>query len=202
VTYDIDRAADFVLALMHLDVHGVDRAWKGYPWDVLDRLFERGLITDPRTKARSVVLSGEGLLEAKRQFETLLAMTDRSSDQVARPKSKSTLPDVQRVIAERLLTPLCAPHADPAVNAKLRIGFRLEGNAVILFESRPRFRNPSEWHEGPVAKFKFQKNIQRWLLYCMFRDLKWHAYEPLPEADELGRLVAEVRADPTGIFWG
>jgi hypothetical protein len=202
VTYNIDRAADFVLALMHLDVHDVDRAWKGYPWDVLERLFERGLITDPRGKARSVALSGEGLLEAKRQFETLLAVSDRSSHEAARPKATSTLPDVQRVVAERLLTPLREPHADPTVNAKLRIGFRFEANTVILFESRPRFQNPSEWQEEPVAKFKFNKSAQRWLLYCMFRDLKWHEYEPLPEADELATLVAEVRADPTGIFWG
>ncbi|HVX41357.1 MAG TPA: DUF6429 family protein [Gemmatimonadaceae bacterium] len=202
MTYDIDLAADFVLALMHLDVHDVDRAWKGYPWDVLDRLFERGLITDPRGRARSVALSRDGLLEAKRQFEALLAMSDRSSHEATRPKTKSTLPDVQRVVADQLLTPLCEPHADPTVNAKLRIGFRFEANAVILFESRPHFRHPSEWQEEPVAKFKFHKSNQRWLLYCMLRDLKWHEYEPLPEADELATLVAEVRADPTGIFWG
>lgn len=36
----------------------------------------------------------------------------------------------------------------------------------------------------------------------MFRDLKWHGYEPLAEATDLASLVAEVRKDPTGIFWG
>ena len=34
VAYDRDRAAEFALALMYLDVHD-RRAWKGYPWDVL-----------------------------------------------------------------------------------------------------------------------------------------------------------------------
>lgn len=201
MTYDIDRAAAFVLALMHLDVHDANRAWKGYPWDVLDRLFERGLITDPRGKARSVALSQDGLLEAKRQFEELLRLPDRRPEAPPTP-TKSNLADVQRGLAERLLTPICEPHLDPAVSSQLRIGFRFEANSIVLFESRPHFGKPDEWLEEPVAKFTFRKNAQRWLLYCMFRDLKWHAYEPLPEADDLATLVDEVRADPTGIFWG
>ena len=107
-------------------------------------------------------------------------------------------PAVQRTLAERRLRPLCEPHPGSSVNAKLRVGFRVDGNAVILFESRSRVERPREWHEEPVAKFTFQKTKQRWLLYCMFRDLKWHADGPLPEADRLAVLVAEVRADPTG----
>jgi hypothetical protein len=36
----------------------------------------------------------------------------------------------------------------------------------------------------------------------MWRDLKWHRYEPISESPDLAELVAEVRADPTGIFFG
>jgi len=36
----------------------------------------------------------------------------------------------------------------------------------------------------------------------MFRDLKWHAYEPFPESPNLPELVRHVKSDPTGIFWG
>jgi mRNA-degrading endonuclease toxin of MazEF toxin-antitoxin module len=67
-TEEIDEA---VLALLHLNAfedHGVVRAWKGMPWEALDRLYERGLIFDPKTKAKSVVLTEEGRREAEGAF--------------------------------------------------------------------------------------------------------------------------------------
>lgn len=36
-------------------------------------LYERGLISDPKSKAKSVVLTKDGLAEAANAFETLLA---------------------------------------------------------------------------------------------------------------------------------
>ena len=72
---------------------------------------------------------------------------------------------------------------------------------LVLYESRPAFRAPHEWHEHDVAKFRFVKSAAC-ELFCQFRDLKWHSYEPLPESSDLETLVAEVQRDPTGIFWG
>ena len=60
--YDLQRAGDLVLALMQLGLHEGSRTWKSYDWTVLDDLFERGLISDPKSKAKSVVLTEEGML--------------------------------------------------------------------------------------------------------------------------------------------
>ena len=67
----IDTAAidEAVLALFYLTLHDHNRAWKGVDWDTLNRLHERGLINDPVNKAKSVVLTEEGLSESKRLFE-------------------------------------------------------------------------------------------------------------------------------------
>jgi hypothetical protein len=57
---DIDEA---VLALLHLTAfkdHGVVRSWKGHDWDALDRLHKSGLIGNPKSKAKSVILTDEG----------------------------------------------------------------------------------------------------------------------------------------------
>ena len=115
----------------------------------------------------------------------------------ARP---TTLTEFQRAQAERLLAPLCEIplHARQYV----RRGFRLEGSAIVFFESRPAFRSPQEWHDHPIAKFHWVRNRRVWELFCVWRDLKWHRYEHLPESPDLAALVAEVRADPTGIFFG
>lgn len=58
--YDKDKVDEMVLALLHLttyeEKYGV-RAWKGQDWAAMDRLFEKGFIHDPRSKAKSVVLT-------------------------------------------------------------------------------------------------------------------------------------------------
>jgi hypothetical protein len=60
---DRDRAEEVVMALLALtsfEDHGIVRAWKGHDWDLLDGLFKRGWIQDPKGKAKSVVLTEEG----------------------------------------------------------------------------------------------------------------------------------------------
>ncbi|MFL9912891.1 DUF6429 family protein [Paraburkholderia fungorum] len=37
------------------------RAWKGFDWEVLNRLYEKGFICDPVNKTKSVVFTEEGL---------------------------------------------------------------------------------------------------------------------------------------------
>jgi hypothetical protein len=68
---DNDRIDQAVLALLHLGLHDGCRAWKGFDWDALDRLHKKGLICDPVSKAKSVVLTEEGLREAERLFHEL-----------------------------------------------------------------------------------------------------------------------------------
>ena len=62
--YDKDKVDEMVLALMWLVMHSdgdAVRAWKGFDWDALDRLYEKGLISDPKSKAKSVVLSNQAV---------------------------------------------------------------------------------------------------------------------------------------------
>ena len=70
---DTDRIDRAVLALLYLGLHDGCRAWKGFDWDAMDRLHAKGLISDPVGKAKSVVLTEEGLREAERLFRELFA---------------------------------------------------------------------------------------------------------------------------------
>ena len=70
--YDTDRIDDMVLALLCLTLHedyGAVRAWKGHDWEVLDRLHQKGWILDPKNKAKSIVLTEEGLVRARQLFD-------------------------------------------------------------------------------------------------------------------------------------
>lgn len=71
--YDQDKVDEMVLALLSLTAFEEDafgaRAWKSHDWDTLDRLHAKGYISDPKSKAKSVVLSPEGLKHARELFE-------------------------------------------------------------------------------------------------------------------------------------
>ncbi|WP_237212779.1 DUF6429 family protein [Ruegeria lacuscaerulensis] len=73
VTMDIDedKVDEAVLALLWLTLHDECRAWKGFDWDALDRLHQKGLILDPVGKAKSVVLTDEGLRRSEALFAEL-----------------------------------------------------------------------------------------------------------------------------------
>lgn len=67
--YDHQKVDEVVLALLPLTLHDVNRAWKGFDWDTLDRLYEQGWIENPRNKAKSVVLTEEGLKRSAQLFQ-------------------------------------------------------------------------------------------------------------------------------------
>jgi hypothetical protein len=66
--YDSSKVDDVVLALLFLNVSAAGRAWKGFDWDALDRLHERGLISNPKSKAKSVELTEDGERVAEEAF--------------------------------------------------------------------------------------------------------------------------------------
>ena len=68
---DLDKIDDAVLGLLWLTLHDERRAWKGFDWGALDRLHQKGMIADPANKAKSVVLSDEGLRRAEELFQAL-----------------------------------------------------------------------------------------------------------------------------------
>jgi len=77
VDYNRDKLDEAVLALLYLNIWEEGdwgaRAWKGMPWEATDRLFEKGLIGDPKSKAKSVVLTEEGQRAAEEAFRRLFA---------------------------------------------------------------------------------------------------------------------------------
>jgi len=112
------------------------------------------------------------------------------------------LSELQRARVTKRLAAFCDARVPASVRNKLRVGFRIKGNEVVLFEERPDFHLPNEWHEMAVAKFKYvgTRGLRR--LYCQHRDCRWHEYQALPAARSFDQLLDEVDADPTGIFWG
>jgi len=67
-----DKIDEVVLALLYLNFHGdhgAIRAWKSFDWDAMDRLYQKGYLSDPKSKAKSVLVSEDGQRIAKELFE-------------------------------------------------------------------------------------------------------------------------------------
>ena len=66
-----NKIDDAVLALLYLGLHDGVRAWKSFDWDAMSRLHESGFISDPQSKAKSVVFTEDGMDRAARLLEVL-----------------------------------------------------------------------------------------------------------------------------------
>lgn len=73
--FDKNKVDDATLALLWLVVSknrfGGFSAWKGFDWETMDRLFEKGYINDPKRKTKSVGLTEEGEKRSKELFERM-----------------------------------------------------------------------------------------------------------------------------------
>jgi len=70
--YNKDKIDEMVLALLYLTTfgeEGLKRSWKGYSWDVMDRLHEKGYISDPKNNNKSVIMTEEGAQLSEELFK-------------------------------------------------------------------------------------------------------------------------------------
>ena len=78
--WDEDLVDETVLAFLQLTLHDGYRAWKGHDWTVMDRLYAKGMIENPKGKAKSVALTDEGLQESGRLFNKLFGKPAAGKD--------------------------------------------------------------------------------------------------------------------------
>jgi hypothetical protein len=70
---DQDKVDQAVLALLSLGRHEGYRTWKAFDWEIMRRLCQKGSITDPVGKAKSVRFAEEGLRESERLLNVLFS---------------------------------------------------------------------------------------------------------------------------------
>lgn len=95
-------------------------------------------------------------------------------------------------------------HSIPPVEIRDEIDFEysIEDQSVYLYEVRPRWHNPVEKNKLPIAKTTYVKSQNKWKIFWMRGNLKWHMYEPLPIVDNILAFFDEVIADTHCCFFG
>jgi hypothetical protein len=88
------------------------------------------------------------------------------------------------------------------IRDKLDLGWRIERQSVVINSIRPMWRDESRYIEEAAAKATYHRKANRWKIYWMRADLKWHSYPPQPEALFFEEFLAVVDEDEDGCFWG
>lgn len=65
---DKDKIDDAILALLFLSLDRDGRSRKSFDWDAMNRLHEKGFISNPISKAKSVVLTDERIERSEQLF--------------------------------------------------------------------------------------------------------------------------------------
>ena len=107
------------------------------------------------------------------------------------------IPEEESVRVKELLDMFCQARTGDSVNLE----YNIRGNRVTIIESRPLFIDPTFMNSINVAQLEFNINLNIWTLYWYDRKNRRQPYPTGRNRDTIEKLVAEVGADPTGIFW-
>lgn len=88
------------------------------------------------------------------------------------------------------------------IRSQLDLGYKIQGQSIILFEIRPQWNKPEVIREIPLAKTTYVKAKNYWKVFWMRADLKWHSYSPLPTVNGLQEFTKLVDEDEYHCFFG
>jgi hypothetical protein len=103
---------------------------------------------------------------------------------------------------EKIVGTFCDDRVSEKARDQLKNGYRIEGQNIFIFESRPRWDEPSEWMDQNFAKITYVKSRGLWKLYWMRASGKWKLYEPHSESKKIENLIATIDEDHHGCFFG
>ena len=112
------------------------------------------------------------------------------------------LPEHTREVVTKVLDRYCDERIPEHVRNKVRLVYRFRGHSVTLCEERPAFQQPDQWVEIVVAQFRMDKTTFEWSLYWANRNSKWLPHEEFAPTRDFEAALAEVDANPYGMFWG
>ena len=88
------------------------------------------------------------------------------------------------------------------IRNKLDIKFKIETNNVYIIEEREDWQDINKKMDFEIAKIAYIKKSNKWKIYWMKSDLKWHGYEPNLYVDKIDDAISIIKKDELSCFWG
>jgi hypothetical protein len=114
------------------------------------------------------------------------------------------IPELVRLAATRQVEAFCEQHVPAEARDQVRLECAVRGNAITMVERRPPWRPDfgPEWSSQRIAQLCYDGAKGTWSLYWRDSKDRWHLYSEVKPSRDIAPLLAEIDADPTGIFWG
>jgi hypothetical protein len=88
------------------------------------------------------------------------------------------------------------------IRHELDLGYKIDGQSIVVFEIRPQWNKPEVILEFPVAKTTFIKSKNIWKVFWKRSNLKWDGYPPKPTVKNLQAFTKLVEEDKHHCFFG
>lgn len=86
------------------------------------------------------------------------------------------------------------------IRNELDIVFSISDQTIDIGEQRPVWQGSAgETNIIPSTRIKYVRGINRWKIYWMRKDMRWHLYDT---AETLTEALEVVRVDPDCCFFG
>lgn len=112
------------------------------------------------------------------------------------------IPELTLRRVQKMLDTYCENKIPPNARHQVQLVHRKRGNAVVLYERRPDWLDPSQHTEMAIARFVYAPETGTWSLKYADRNDRWHLFEDFCGVTDFSELLEEVEEDATGIFWG
>ena len=98
----------------------------------------------------------------------------------------------------------CESRTPPELHDEVRLECTRRGNSISIVERRPPWKPEygPNWASMLIAQLRLDPKTSRWSLHWRDSSDRWHRYEDVRPSASVDPLLAEIDADPTGIFWG
>ncbi len=115
------------------------------------------------------------------------------------------MPQDTRDAALSAVEVFCESRIPQELRNEIRLECSRRGSAITIVERRPPW-NPDaigdEWTTMEIAQLRHDPASKTWSLYWRGSDDRWRPYDNVAPSRNVDALLAEIDADPTGIFWG
>lgn len=160
-------------------------------------------LTSPQTGLRSIAATTKTTKQRPKvivaETEATLASRPSAATVALMPLPTAVKEAATAQVARYCVAKIPAEHAD-----EIRIEYKLRGNALTIYESRPPWRKDlgPNWTSMRICVFEWDPATRHWTLYASDRNDRRLDYPYIDPSPELLPLLDELDSDPTGIFWG
>ena len=112
------------------------------------------------------------------------------------------LNELEQQRVEKIIGEFCRKRVPLHLQNQIRLLYKIRGNDVVIYESRPHWQEKDTWTETPIARCTYDPKTKTWMLYWQRANGIWMKHPDVKPAKDLKSLVPIIDNDPLQVFWG